>query len=69
VIGAGPAGYTAAIYGARARLAPLIVEGTQYGGAPASTAQAMYRPPLFLTDTSRDVRGPICEGLGAEYPS
>jgi len=69
IIGSGPAGLTAAIYGARADLEPLLFMGTKYGGQLMVTSDVEnfpgFRDPVMGPDLIENMKSQA-ERLGVE---
>ncbi len=61
ILGSGPAGYTAAIYAARANLKPVLVTGLQQGGQLTTTSEIENWPGDFGDTTGPELMQPILQ--------
>ena len=61
ILGSGPAGYTAAVYAARANLNPVLVTGMQQGGQLMTTTEVDNWP-----GDNEGVMGAVADGTDAK---
>jgi len=68
ILGSGPAGYTAAVYAARANLEPLLITGMEQGGQLMTTTEVDNWPGglegLQGPQLMDQMRGALQDGTG-----